>query len=117
MAQQVWTNYKQGHTGQLAVVTIIMNFAGAAARVFTTLQEGQVRPLTRHSQRKPASRGSHNCISQAAVYLVGFVVGCSLSGVMLLQVILLWNQTNEHLAKEAAEAAKEQKAADAKKKS
>lgn len=35
---QVITNFKNGHTGQLALVTLTMNFAGSLARLFTTLQ-------------------------------------------------------------------------------
>ena len=33
------TNYKNGHTGQLAVITWLLNFVGAIARVFTTMQD------------------------------------------------------------------------------
>lgn len=42
---QVITNFKNGHTGQLALVTLTMNFAGSLARLFTTLQVR--RPLWR----------------------------------------------------------------------
>lgn len=36
---QVAANFKQGHTGNLAFLTLFMQFAGSAARIFTTLQE------------------------------------------------------------------------------
>ena len=38
-APQVWVNFGQGHTGQLSLVTTLLNMAGSLARVFTTLQE------------------------------------------------------------------------------
>lgn len=36
---QAWTNYKNGHTGQLSAATLFMLFAGSAARIFTSVQE------------------------------------------------------------------------------
>jgi hypothetical protein len=36
----VFTNFKQGHTGQLAFITLLLNFGGTVARMFTTLQVG-----------------------------------------------------------------------------
>ncbi|XP_018326908.1 mannose-P-dolichol utilization defect 1 protein homolog [Agrilus planipennis] len=36
---QAHVNYKNGHTGQLAAVTLIMLFAGSLARIFTSIQE------------------------------------------------------------------------------
>ena len=36
---QIAENVQAGSTGQLAFLTLFMNFAGAAARIFTTLQE------------------------------------------------------------------------------
>jgi len=36
---QIWTNFKNGNTGVLNGVTCMMQVAGNAARVFTTLQE------------------------------------------------------------------------------
>lgn len=47
---QVLTNFKNGHTGQLALVTLTMNFAGSLARLFTTLQVH--RPLSRKRQQR-----------------------------------------------------------------
>ena len=37
--QQIWANLSAGTTGQLAFLTLFMNFAGAAARIFTSSQE------------------------------------------------------------------------------
>ena len=36
---QLVANYRQGSTGELAFLTLFMNFAGAAARIFTSMQE------------------------------------------------------------------------------
>ena len=36
---QIYNNFVNGHTGPLSFVTTFLTFAGAAARVFTTMQE------------------------------------------------------------------------------
>ncbi|XP_025049548.1 mannose-P-dolichol utilization defect 1 protein isoform X4 [Alligator sinensis] len=36
---QATTNYRNGHTGQLSAVTILLLFAGSLARIFTSVQE------------------------------------------------------------------------------
>ena len=36
---QITQNLKQGHTGQLSLITYMLNVAGSGARVFTVLQE------------------------------------------------------------------------------
>ncbi|KAF5302990.1 hypothetical protein FQR65_LT08319 [Abscondita terminalis] len=36
---QAYTNYKNGNTGQLSAVTLIMLFGGSFARIFTSVQE------------------------------------------------------------------------------
>ena len=36
---QIFRNMKQGHTGQLSLITYMLNVAGGAARLFTVLQE------------------------------------------------------------------------------
>lgn len=36
---QIYTNFAAGSTGQLSFISCFLQFAGAAARVFTTLQE------------------------------------------------------------------------------
>lgn len=38
-AWQIVANVQQGHTGELSVLTLFMNFAGSAARIFTSSQE------------------------------------------------------------------------------
>eukprot|EP00949_MAST-11_sp_MAST-11-sp1_P004557 g4557.t1 len=36
---QIFANFRNGHTGQLALLTWLLNFVGAGARVFTSWQE------------------------------------------------------------------------------
>lgn len=36
---QAYVNYKNGHTGQLSAVTLLMLFFGSLARIFTSIQE------------------------------------------------------------------------------
>lgn len=36
---QAYTNYKNGHTGQLSAITLFMLFFGSLARIFTSIQE------------------------------------------------------------------------------
>lgn len=36
---QAFTNYQNGHTGQLSAITIVMLFGGSLARIFTSIQE------------------------------------------------------------------------------
>ena len=36
---QIYTNYTNRSTGQLAVVTVFLSFAGGLARIFTTIQQ------------------------------------------------------------------------------
>ncbi|CCI10102.1 unnamed protein product [Albugo candida] len=73
-APQVYTNYKHGHTGQLAFLTLLLNFGGSLARLFTTLQEtGDLLQLT------------------------GYGVAICLNGILVFQVILYWNATNKAL--------------------
>nr|XP_037285564.1 LOW QUALITY PROTEIN: mannose-P-dolichol utilization defect 1 protein-like [Rhipicephalus microplus] len=36
---QVWSNYRQGHTGQLSLITSALLFLGGVARIFTSLTE------------------------------------------------------------------------------
>ncbi|CAM9827588.1 unnamed protein product [Chrysoparadoxa australica] len=36
---QIWSNYTNGHTGQLAFITLFLNFFGTFLRLLTTIQE------------------------------------------------------------------------------
>lgn len=85
---QVWANFWQGHTGQLAIVTLLLNFAGSIARIFTSIQA-----------------------EMAMVYVVGFCSGATTGAILLLQIFWYWSATNKYLAEEAKkrEAAKQKK--------
>jgi mannose-P-dolichol utilization defect protein 1 len=65
---QIWSNFHNGHTGQLALATWVLNFVGAALRVFTTMQE-----------------------VNDVLILTGFALGASLSLIIVLQICWYWN--------------------------
>jgi len=65
---QAWTNYCNSSTGQLSAVTVTLLFGGAAARIFTSVQE----------------TGDATVI---ATYVVSFTVNTILLG----QVVYYWN--------------------------
>ena len=72
---QILSNFKQGHTGQLAIITLVLNLAGSVARLFTTMQE-----------------------TGDPMQVAGFGVGILLNGTLVLQVLVLWGATNKVLA-------------------
>jgi len=63
---QIWTNFRTKSTGQLALITWLLNFAGSAARIFTTMKEAPGDTLL----------------------LAGYVIGVALNGAILLQIIM-----------------------------
>jgi len=62
---QIYINSKNKSVGQLSGITVFLNFAGSLARVFTTLAE------------VPDN-----------LVLVGYLIGATLNGIMLLQVLI-----------------------------
>ncbi|RLN57120.1 hypothetical protein BBJ28_00004499 [Nothophytophthora sp. Chile5] len=72
---QILSNFKQGHTGQLAIITLVLNLGGSIARLFTTMQE-----------------------TGDPVQIAGFGVAILLNGTLVLQVLLFWGATNKALA-------------------
>ena len=75
---QMVSNFANGHTGQLALITYALNFLGSLARVFTTMAKVN-DPLL----------------------VLGFVVGAVLNGVILLQILAYWSNTSKVMAAEA----------------
>ncbi|KAL8023836.1 putative mannose-P-dolichol utilization defect 1 protein [Plasmopara halstedii] len=71
---QILSNFKQGHTGQLALITLVLNLAGSIARLFTTMEE-----------------------TGDPVMIAGFGVGILLNGTLVLQVLLFWGATEKAL--------------------
>lgn len=66
-APQIWQNRKHQSTGQLSIITVFLFFAGALARVFTTLQEVKDNLL-----------------------LTGFLLGATFNGILLFQILFYW---------------------------
>lgn len=51
-------NHENGHTGQLASVTTMLNFVGATIRILTTIQEASLVCRTHVSLMRMASEHS-----------------------------------------------------------
>ncbi len=60
--------YSNGSTGQLSLITSYLNWAGAAARIFTTMQETQ-DPIT----------------------LLIFSISFALNTIIMIQFVVYWN--------------------------
>lgn len=69
---QAFENYKNGHTGQLSAITVVLLFLGSLARIFTSHQE----------------------TGDLTMILV-FVVGTLCNGILLFQVIIYWNVASQ----------------------
>jgi mannose-P-dolichol utilization defect protein 1 len=67
---QILANARRKHTGSLSLATCVGLFGGAAARVFTTLQQVQNRTI-----------------------LLGYLVSASLNGVLVAQILMYRKQT------------------------
>ena len=65
---QIVANFRNGHTGQLSFIMVLLLFLGAMARIFTTIQE-----------------------TGDKVMLVTFLVSTVLNGTLVFQVLFYWN--------------------------
>ena len=65
---QIVANFRNGHTGQLSFIMVLMLFLGAMARIFTTIQE-----------------------TGDKVMLVTFLVSTTLNATLVFQVLYYWN--------------------------
>jgi len=74
---QIMNNYQAQSTGMLSFVSVFLVFMGGLGRIFTTLQE----------------------ISDPIV-LFGITSGLALNGVILLQILYYWKNTNKLTAKQ-----------------
>ncbi|GMH37008.1 hypothetical protein BSKO_04881 [Bryopsis sp. KO-2023] len=61
---QILKNYQQGGTGQLSLASSVLPFLGCIARIFTTIREGA-----------------------GLTFLVGFILGTVLNGIVVLQIL------------------------------
>eukprot|EP01029_Cantina_marsupialis_P028837 TRINITY_DN778064_c0_g1_i1.p1 TRINITY_DN778064_c0_g1~~TRINITY_DN778064_c0_g1_i1.p1 ORF type:complete len:239 (+),score=37.47 TRINITY_DN778064_c0_g1_i1:29-745(+) len=72
---QIISNVKNGHTGQLSVITCLLTFLGCVARVFTTLQEVD------------------------DVYILSsYLISTALNFIVFAQLLWYWKATNEVVA-------------------
>ena len=73
---QIYSNLRQGSTGQLSAITTFLQFAGTVARVFTSVQEGL-----------------------DAAILTSFAVMTLLNGILLAQIVYYRNETRSNRSK------------------
>jgi singapore isolate B (sub-type 7) whole genome shotgun sequence assembly, scaffold_28 len=73
---QIWTNFKQGHTGQLSLLSWSFSLGGSAVRIFTTLMEVPDKLVL-------------------GMYVVYFL--CNLT--LVLQIVIYWKKTEEQIRK------------------
>ena len=76
---QIITNWRQGHTGQLSLVSWSFSLAGSTVRIFTTLMEVPDKLIL-------------------FMFMSGFL--CNLT--LVLQILYYWKQTNEALSSSKA---------------
>lgn len=67
---QIFTNFLNQSTGQLSLITILLQFVGGAARILTTLQE-----------------------TGDAITVVMYVVSTCTNGILLAQMYYYWGST------------------------
>lgn len=72
---QIITNFTNKSTGQLAFLTFLLNFVGGIARLGTVLVE-----------------------TSDFMYQLQFMVGVSLSGIIIFQFFLYWNSEKTKVA-------------------
>ena len=75
---QIVTNFRNGHTGQLSFIMVLLLTLGAVARIFTTIQE-----------------------TGDKVMLVTFLVSVMLNATLTFQVLYYWNVKPDLKKKEA----------------
>ena len=75
---QIVANFRNGHTGQLSFIMVLLLFLGAMARIFTTIQE-----------------------TGDKVMLVTFLVSTVLNGTLVFQVLFYWNVKPDSKKKQA----------------
>jgi hypothetical protein len=82
---QIWANYRASSTGQLSAVTLLLSFAGALARIFTTIE--QVCFGMNVYKLYVASYTSCRQIGWDLALLSTYLVGAALSGILIAQVL------------------------------
>ncbi|XP_050306998.1 mannose-P-dolichol utilization defect 1 protein homolog [Anthonomus grandis grandis] len=69
---QARTNYMNGHTGQLAAITLVMLFAGSLARIFTSIQE-----------------------TGDTIAILTYVASTAANAVLVIQLVYYWKATEQ----------------------
>lgn len=80
---QATSNYRQQSTGQLSAVTVFLLFGGAAARIFTSVQE-----------------------TGDPIIILTYVVSTTVNGLIAAQVLYYWNSGSSGAVKKASKAKK-----------
>ncbi|OCT90960.1 mannose-P-dolichol utilization defect 1 protein [Xenopus laevis] len=65
---QATTNYRNGHTGQLSAITVLLLFVGSLARIFTCVQE-----------------------TNDSLMMVTYIVSSACNGLIVAQLLYYWN--------------------------
>ena len=69
---QIWTNFRNKSTGQLAFITFFLSFAGSAARLATVMYE-----------------------TNDFLFQLTFMLSVFLNGFITLQFLMYWNQPKQ----------------------
>lgn len=75
---QAFSNFRNGHTGQMSFITITLLFVGCVARIFTSMHE-----------------------TGDQLIVITYVVAAAANFLLVAQVAFYWNKTNEFLSKKA----------------
>lgn len=70
---QAYTNYKNGHTGQLSAITLLMLLFGSLARIFTSIQE-----------------------TGDSMVIITYIASSFANGVVVAQLLYYWNVKIPH---------------------
>lgn len=67
---QAWTNYNNGHTGQLSAATLILLLAGSLARIFTSIQQ-----------------------TGDTLVILTFIASTAVNALLVYQLVYYWDKT------------------------
>ncbi|UXI17993.1 max-like protein X [Sarcoptes scabiei] len=73
---QAWTNFVNGHTGNLSAITVILIFIGSTTRILTSIQE-----------------------TGDKLIILSFILTSTINLILVVQIFFYWNVTNELLRK------------------
>lgn len=76
---QAWSNFRNGHTGNLSALTIILIFIGSTTRIMTSIQE-----------------------TGDQLIILGFMLSSIINMILVLQMFYYWKNTNKFIRKNLA---------------